>query len=143
MYAFAIVDGDKAILARDPWGIKPLHYTVLRNGRALAFASEIKALLRCPEVRAEIDDATLGDLRTLEYVADPTATLFKDIRCLEPGYCLEIDLADATLMRRGHCFCRRSNASTLPQRPRKRRRASTSCSKPRCDRIRWRTFPSA
>src|SRR5438105_4073680 len=54
MYAFAIADGDKAVLARDPWGIKPLHYTVLHNGRAIAFASEVKALLRCPDVRAEI-----------------------------------------------------------------------------------------
>jgi asparagine synthase (glutamine-hydrolysing) len=104
MYAFAIADGDKAVLARDPWGIKPLHYTVLRHGRTIAFASEVKALLRCPEVRAEIDEATLGDLSTLEYVADPTATLFKDIRSLEPGYCLEIDLADPALTRRAHCF---------------------------------------
>ncbi len=104
MYAFAIVDGAKAVLARDPWGIKPLHYTALRDGRSMAFASEIKALLRCPDVRAEIDESTLGDLRTLEYVADPTVTLFEGIRCLEPGSCLEIDVAGPTLTRRTHRF---------------------------------------
>jgi len=93
MYAFSIVDGDRAILARDPLGIKPLHYTLLHNGRALAFASEIKSLLRCSVVPARIDEATLGDIHTLEYVADPRATLFEDIHCLEPGCCLEITLA--------------------------------------------------
>ena len=92
MYAFAIVDGRRALLARDPLGIKPLHTYALPGGR-LAFASEIKALLRCPEVPARIDLGSLGDLRVFEYVADSRATLFDGIRSLEPGHCLEIELA--------------------------------------------------
>ena len=104
MYAFAIVDGARALLARDPLGIKPLHYCLLQGGRALAFASEIKALLRCAEVPAEIDEATLGDLHVFQYVADPRATLFKGIYCLEPGCCVELSLSGGGLNVRRHVF---------------------------------------
>ena len=49
MYAFAIVDGTRLVLGRDPLGIKPL-YWARQNGQ-LWFASEIKALAPfCPEV---------------------------------------------------------------------------------------------
>lgn len=104
MYAFAIVDGARAFLARDPFGIKPLHYCLLHGGRTLAFASEIKSLLRHPAVPARINEASLGDLRVFEYVADPRATLFEDIWCLEPGRCLEIDLSGTGLNLCTHKF---------------------------------------
>jgi asparagine synthase (glutamine-hydrolysing) len=97
MYAFAIVDGNRALLARDPLGIKPLHYCLLNGGRSLAFASEIKSLLRHPDVPARIDEATMGDLRAFEYVADPRATLFEGIVSLEPGRCLDVTLSAAGL----------------------------------------------
>ena len=49
MYAFALVDGARLVLARDPIGIKPLYYGE-QNG-ALLFASELKALAgQCPSV---------------------------------------------------------------------------------------------
>ncbi len=97
MYAFAIVDGERAILARDPFGIKPLHYCMLDGGRRLVFASEIKALLRCPQVPARLNEAALGDLRVFEYVADARATLFEGIASLDPGCCLEIVLSADSL----------------------------------------------
>jgi asparagine synthase (glutamine-hydrolysing) len=50
MYAFAIVDGGRLFVARDPIGIKPLYYGE-RDG-AFIFASELKALAgRCDNVR--------------------------------------------------------------------------------------------
>jgi asparagine synthase (glutamine-hydrolysing) len=49
MYAFAIVDGGRLVVARDPIGIKPLYYGE-REG-AWLFASELKALAEiCDDV---------------------------------------------------------------------------------------------
>jgi asparagine synthase (glutamine-hydrolysing) len=50
MYTFAIAEGDRLVLARDPIGIKPLYYGE-RDG-AVLFASELKALAgQCENVR--------------------------------------------------------------------------------------------
>lgn len=55
IFSFAIWnDKEKELfLARDHFGIKPLYYTI-RNGNFI-FASEIKALLKHPDVKAVID----------------------------------------------------------------------------------------
>jgi asparagine synthase (glutamine-hydrolysing) len=116
MYAFAIVDGEQALLARDPLGIKPLHYCRLQGGRVLAFASEIKSLLRCPDVPARINDAGLGDLRVFEYIADTRATLFEGIYSLEPGHCLEIGLSSTGLDVRDHAFADDAASVVAPDR---------------------------
>ena len=42
MYAFAIADGEKLLVARDPIGIKPLYYGEIEG--AWVFASELKAI---------------------------------------------------------------------------------------------------
>ncbi|MEO0936175.1 MAG: asparagine synthase (glutamine-hydrolyzing), partial [Cyanobacteria bacterium J06641_2] len=50
MYAFAIADGKKLLVARDPVGIKPLYYGEI--GGAWVFASELKAISQhCTNVR--------------------------------------------------------------------------------------------
>ncbi len=50
MYAFAIIDGERLVLGRDPLGIKPLYWA--EEDGELWFASEIKALAPfCPNVR--------------------------------------------------------------------------------------------
>jgi asparagine synthase (glutamine-hydrolysing) len=50
MFAFAIVDSGRLVMARDPIGIKPLYYA--EHGGAWLFASELKALAgTCDDVR--------------------------------------------------------------------------------------------
>jgi asparagine synthase (glutamine-hydrolysing) len=87
MFAFALWDGAKQslFLARDRIGKKPLHYAVYDGG--IAFASEIKALLKHPKVVREIDLSSLNKYLTFEYVPAPN-TIFKSIRKLEPGHYL-------------------------------------------------------
>jgi asparagine synthase (glutamine-hydrolysing) len=91
MFAILIWDArERRIVAvRDRIGIKPLYY---HNGDGcILFASEIKALLRHPSVRAERNDTALFDYITLQFVLDEQ-TLFRDIRKLMPGHMHVIDV---------------------------------------------------
>lgn len=87
-FALAIWDvaRKKLILARDRLGIKPLYWTRLPGG-GIAFASEIKALLRHPDVRRELDEHALQNYLTYLYVPPP-GTMFKGIHKLAPGHVL-------------------------------------------------------
>jgi asparagine synthase (glutamine-hydrolysing) len=84
MFAFAIWDAkhERLFLARDRFGKKPL-FLYQREG-ALAFASEIKAILKFPGVSARVNHESLGDYFSYRYVPGP-ATLFAGIRKLPPG----------------------------------------------------------
>lgn len=95
-FAFAIWDRDRAelALARDPLGEKPLHYAWLADG-ALAFGSEIVALLQVPGVSRVLDPVALDDFLALGYVPDP-ATIYHDIRQLPPAHCLVMRRGEAT-----------------------------------------------
>ncbi|WP_033073687.1 XrtA/PEP-CTERM system amidotransferase [Sphingopyxis sp. MWB1] len=71
MFAFALHDHRRGclFLARDRLGVKPLHYARLSDG-SLAFASELKGLLRHPLLRREADLTALEDFLALGYVPD-------------------------------------------------------------------------
>ncbi len=86
MFAFAIWDrnSDTLFLARDRLGIKPLYYTLLTDGRLL-FASELKALMRSPDVPRRVDATAVEDYFAFGYVPDPK-TIFAGVHKLEPGY---------------------------------------------------------
>ena len=92
MFAFAIWDSRarRLLLARDRLGVKPLYY--YRDGRFLAFASEIKALLRIPSIPREVAPEALDLYLSLRYVPGPR-TMFKNIFRLPPGHFLEADEA--------------------------------------------------
>jgi asparagine synthase (glutamine-hydrolysing) len=84
MFAFALWDRENRCLfvARDRVGIKPLYF--LRTKSVFAFASEIKAIAATGYSRLRVDhDALAGFLRFL--VVPQPATIFDDIRKLEPG----------------------------------------------------------
>ncbi len=69
------------ILARDPYGHKPLHY--FHRLDTLIFSSEIKGILAAG-VQAEVDLVNLSDFLTLNNFPYP-ATIFKNIFQVEPG----------------------------------------------------------
>jgi asparagine synthase (glutamine-hydrolysing) len=90
MFAFAIWDStrQRLFIARDRLGIKPVYYKN-HKGR-FVFASEIKAILRHPQVRPTLDVGALGHFLSLKYVPAPE-TMFSGIRALPPGHILVCD----------------------------------------------------
>ena len=84
MFALALWDGRRRrlLLARDRFGVKPLYYCV--NDGALAFGSEIKALLASGEVEPSVDWAGLCEV--VHYnAALGERTTFAGVRKLLPG----------------------------------------------------------
>lgn len=89
MFAFAVWDGrrNRLLLARDRVGKKPLFYYA--SPTLLAFASEIKALFRHPEIEARINTEALPAFFLYGYVPTP-GTLYQGIQKLPPGCQLSI-----------------------------------------------------
>lgn len=83
MFAIAILDGDRLILARDGFGIKPLYYCEL--GPKVVFGSEVKAILAYPGIPARLDLESLEEITVFGYSYSPKETLFQGICQVEPG----------------------------------------------------------
>ncbi|HTY85555.1 MAG TPA: asparagine synthase (glutamine-hydrolyzing) [Silvibacterium sp.] len=92
-WAFAIWDGDrhKLFVSRDRLGVRPLFYT--RTANRFLFASEIKALLRCPDVSLGLDLQALEQVFTFWFVLPPR-TAFRNIWQLPPGHSLTLENGD-------------------------------------------------
>jgi asparagine synthase (glutamine-hydrolysing) len=84
IFGLAFWDGRRRALtlARDPLGVKQVYY--YDDGERVLFASEIKALLACPEVPRELDAEGLN-----QYLHFHTPlfdrTFFRHVRQLKPG----------------------------------------------------------
>lgn len=88
MFAIALWDCARKtlVLARDRLGIKPVYYARLADG-TLAFASEIRALLRCPGVDTNIDPVALDSYLALQYIPGPR-TIYRGVHKLPAGHTL-------------------------------------------------------
>ncbi len=88
-FAFAIFDRktNTLLLARDHVGIAPLFYTVIDN--TFIFASEIKAILKHPLVRREVNLTALDQIFSFPGLVSPR-TMFKNIHSLKPGHSILI-----------------------------------------------------
>lgn len=75
MFGFALFDKvrRRVIIGRDRLGIKPLYY--LNDGQRLVFASEAKAILALPGVKAEVDAQGLHQYLSLGYAPAPLSLL--------------------------------------------------------------------
>ncbi len=84
MFALAFVDRDTGqwLLARDPFGIKPLYYASAED--EFLFASEIKALLAHPAVGSTVNWKGLEQYLTFQFCLHGQ-TLFEGIQAVQPG----------------------------------------------------------
>jgi asparagine synthase (glutamine-hydrolysing) len=86
MYAFATFDTQtgELLLARDPFGEKPLYWMDLPDG-GLAFASELQALERLPGFDGTVDLAAAGEVLCFQYIGAPRS-IYRQVRKLRPGH---------------------------------------------------------
>ena len=86
IFAFAIYDknNDYIFLARDRLGIKPLFYTVTKDN-TFVFASEIKGILKHPEVTPVLDKYGIMEMFGVGPSHTPGKTFFKNIFEIEAG----------------------------------------------------------
>lgn len=90
IFAFAIWDAEKRalFLARDQLGVKPLY--LARTAGGFLFASEMKALLTCPDLKRELDLEAVA--QTLTYLWTPAPrTVLQGVEKLEPGFALWVE----------------------------------------------------
>ncbi|WP_026146879.1 asparagine synthase (glutamine-hydrolyzing) [Methylomonas sp. MK1] len=90
MFAFALWDNRnrKLIIARDPYGIKPVYYSNF-NG-TFRFASQVKALLAGHQIDSSINSAGLVSFLLWGSASEPF-TFYQNINILPAGHILEID----------------------------------------------------
>ncbi|WP_294358882.1 XrtA/PEP-CTERM system amidotransferase [uncultured Sphingomonas sp.] len=91
MFALAIHDAktQTLFLARDRMGVKPLHWAELSDG-AIAFGSELKALLAHPLLRRKPDMRAVEDYLAYGYVPDD-ACLVAGVNKLAAGHYMLIE----------------------------------------------------
>ncbi|TQI67484.1 asparagine synthase (glutamine-hydrolyzing) [Clostridium sp. KNHs216] len=87
MFAFAIYDTvEKSVfIARDYFGIKPMHYTQV--GGHFVYGSEIKSILEFPGFEKKFNKNALNNYISFEY-AVPPETFFENVYCLMPAHYL-------------------------------------------------------
>jgi len=100
MFALAILDGDRLVLARDRFGIKPLYYANMQNN--VIFGSEIKAILSHPKIKAELDPDTFHEILVFGYVFSLEKTIFKGVSQVEPGTVIEFSKAARSISKFSH-----------------------------------------
>jgi asparagine synthase (glutamine-hydrolysing) len=89
MYAFAIHDphAGHLVLARDPFGIKPLYYA--EGPKGFAFASEPSALVAAGLAAPEVAVVPRNELLQLQFTTGRD-TIFAGIKRVLPGECLVV-----------------------------------------------------
>jgi asparagine synthase (glutamine-hydrolysing) len=90
MFAFALWDARERalVLARDPYGIKPLYYS--DDGYTVRFASQVKALLATGAIARDVDPAGAVGFYLFGSVPEPFTT-FRAIRSVPSGATIVVD----------------------------------------------------
>lgn len=87
MFGFAIynIKDGSLFIARDFFGIKPMHYALVDGD--FVYASEIKSILKYPKYKKVFNYKALDNYLSFQYVVPPE-TFFEGIYCLLPGHYL-------------------------------------------------------
>ena len=90
MYAIALADGARGrlVLARDPFGIKPLYYAETQHG--LTFASEPQALIAAGLVSPHMNVRARDELLAFQFTTG-RATIFQGIERVLPGELIVVE----------------------------------------------------
>jgi len=101
-FAFALFDGveERLVLVRDRFGVKPLY--IHQTADAIYWASEVKALLRHPEIPRRID--AKAALNQMMQTMVPGTTAFSEIEAVQPGRMLVIRRRGDRLERAEHTY---------------------------------------
>ena len=96
MFAFALWDSrvERLVVARDPYGVKPLYWW--SDGRRVAVASEVGALLASGMVEANVDVVGLDHFLAYRFVPPPR-TLFAGVQKLAAASTLVVDGSGVTV----------------------------------------------
>lgn len=83
IFAFALYDNVEktVLLARDPFGVKPLYYAM--NGNSAIFASEIRPIKKL--IPTSMDVTAMSLFLNMRHLPSPY-TMFNEIRKLRPGH---------------------------------------------------------
>jgi asparagine synthase (glutamine-hydrolysing) len=95
MWAFALYNRKRRelFLSRDRFGKKPLFYTL--QNRTFAFASELSALARHPQINTEIHEGSLKKYFAYGYIPAPS-TIYRQVSKLPGGHNLLLELDTLT-----------------------------------------------
>ena len=93
MYAFAAYNKStkELLLARDPFGEKPLYYSI--DSKTIKFSSELKSFYATSDTSLSIDRESLSNYLLLQYIPAPR-TIYNGINKLHPGSYLKFNLND-------------------------------------------------
>lgn len=96
MFSFAILDTIKKemFFARDRIGIKPFYYT--KSDGQFIFGSTIQSIIASELYTPEIDWEGLSQNFSFS-IAQRPFTCFENIKALEPGFCMTLDLSNGEL----------------------------------------------
>jgi asparagine synthase (glutamine-hydrolysing) len=99
MFSIAILDksNKKLILARDPFGIKPLYYFINKKNE-IFFASEIKALSIIAEEAFTPETRDIAEFLLNGFLYEPKTGLI-GVKKVKPGELIEIDLTSMEVTR--------------------------------------------
>ncbi len=104
MFAFAVYDRRKNVIfiARDRMGEKPLFYC--KNSNLFTFASELQSLIKHPEIKKEINNQSIHNYLSLNYIPAPS-TIYKNIYKLEPASYLELKIDNGDIFIKKYWQC--------------------------------------